>query len=241
MRLPVPVIGLLAIGLSGIFITARAAGGASPSSAATPATTAEQPAAPSKPPSTEPAPANEPIVEPQLDRRKVKVPRIPANDIEIGLFAGTYSTENFGSNIVGGLRLGYHVTEDVFVEAVYGQTKVSDQDFRQILPGGIFVSPSQTLRYYDLSFGVNVLPGEVFLGSRFAKVSALYLIAGLGTTEFADQRHLTFNAGTGFRVFLRDWVALQLDMRDHVYSVDLLGSRKTTQNLEFSGGVTFFF
>jgi hypothetical protein len=43
------------------------------------------------------------------------------------------------------------------------------------------------------------------------------------------------------RVFLADWVALQADMRDHIYSLDLLGTRKTTQNLEFSGGVTFFF
>jgi outer membrane beta-barrel protein len=192
-------------------------------------------------PAPEPAPANAPVIDPELDRRNVKVPHIPSNNIEIGLFAGTYATENFGSNLVGGVRLGYHVTEDVFVEAVYGQTKVSDEDFRQILPGGIFPTPKQTLRYYDMSFGYNVLPGEVFLGRHFAKVSALYLIAGVGTTEFANERHLTFNAGTGARVFLRDWVALQLDLRDHVYSLDLLGTRKTTQNLEFSGGVTFFF
>jgi outer membrane beta-barrel protein len=190
---------------------------------------------------SEPAPANPPVVDPELDRRNVKVPHIPSNDFEAGLFTGTYHSENFGSNIVAGVRLGYHVTEDVFVEAVYGQTRINDDAFRQILPGGIFTTPSQTLRYYDLSAGYNILPGEVFLGRRLAKVTAVYLIAGLGSTEFADQRHLTFNAGLGLRLFLRDWVALQADMRDHVYSMDLLGERKTTQNLEFSGGVTFFF
>jgi outer membrane beta-barrel protein len=202
--------------------------------AAAPAATAD-----AKP--AEPAPANPPVIDPQLDVRKVKVPHIPSNNIEVGLFAGTYETENFGSNVVGGVRLGYHITEDVFVEAVYGQTKVSDEDFRQILPGGIFVTPRQTLRYYDVSAGYNILPGEIFLGHKLAKVTALYLVVGLGSTEFASQRHLTFNAGTGTRLFLRDWVALQIDMRDHIYSVDLLGTRKTTQNLEFSGGVTFFF
>ncbi len=186
-------------------------------------------------------PADEPIIQPQVDRRDVKITHIPSNDFEAGLFTGTYASENFGSSLVGGVRLGYHITEDVFAEAVYAQSHVSDQAFRQILPSGIFTSPKQTLRYYDLSAGYNVLPGEVFIWKNTAKISALYLIAGLGSTEFADQRHLTFNAGLGMRLFLNNWAALQVDMRDHVYSVDLLGTRQTTQNLEFSGGVTFFF
>ena len=35
-----------------------------------------------------------------------------------------------------GLRLGYHITEDFFVQANFAQTKVSDEAFRQLLPGG---------------------------------------------------------------------------------------------------------
>jgi hypothetical protein len=30
-------------------------------------------------------------------------------------------------------------------------------------------------------------------------------------------------------------------MRDHIFSLDVLGQQRATQNLEFSGGVTFFF
>jgi len=189
----------------------------------------------------EPQPADEQVIKPQVDRRDVRITHIPSNDFEFGIFSGTYASENFGSSLVYGARLGYHITEDVFAEAVYGQGKVSDEAFRQILPGGIFVSSKVTLRYYNLSAGYNILPGEVFIWKNTAKVSALYLIAGLGSTEFADQRHLSVNAGFGTRVFLANWVALQADMRDHIYSIDLLGTRKTTQNLEFSGGVTFFF
>jgi len=37
-----------------------------------------------------------------------------------------------------GLRLGYHITEDFFVEGSYASTKVSDAAFRQVLPGGVF-------------------------------------------------------------------------------------------------------
>jgi len=112
-------------------------------------------------------PANEQVIEPQVDRREVKLPKFPSNDFEVGLFVGGYATENFGTSLLYGLRLGYHITEDIFVEGVYGRTRVSDENFRQILPGGIFPQPRETLTYYNLSAGYNVLPGEVFFGKRF--------------------------------------------------------------------------
>jgi outer membrane beta-barrel protein len=192
-------------------------------------------------PAPEPKPANEQVVTPELERRDVRVTHIPSNDFEAGVFTGAYNTENFGASLVGGVRLGYHITEDVFVEAVYGQTKVSDSTFRDILPGGIFPAPKETLRYYDLSAGYNIFPGEIFLGRKHAKVSAFYVIAGLGTTKFNNTSHQTINAGVGMRVFLANWVAVQADVRDHMYSVDLLGTKRDTTNLEASFGATFFF
>jgi outer membrane beta-barrel protein len=186
-------------------------------------------------------PANEQVIEPQVDRRVVKLPKFPSNDFEFGAFGGTYATENFGSSLVYGARLGYHITEDIFVEAAYGRSQISDENFRQILPGGIFEQPKETLTYYNLSAGYNVLPGEVFFGKSYAKPSALYLIGGIGSTRFLEQRRMTVNFGLGLRVFLADWAAIQVDMRDHVFSLDLLGKRQNTQNLELSAGLTFFF
>jgi len=186
-------------------------------------------------------PANEQVVVPQVDRREVKLPRFPSKDFELGVFAGTYSTQNFGASAVGGLRLGYHITEDFFVEGVYAATKVTDESFRQILPGGVFANQKETLSYYNLSAGYNVLPGEVFIGSKRAKATAVYVIAGVGSTNFIQQRRQTFNFGLGMRLLLADRWALQVDMRDHVFSLDLLGRRQTTQNLELTGGLTFFF
>ena len=186
-------------------------------------------------------PANEQVIVPEVDRREVKLPRMPSNDFEMGLYTGTYATQNFGSSWVVGLRLGYHITEDVFVEGVYGQTKVSDESFRQVLPGGVFATPKTTLKYYNLSAGYNVLPGEVFIGSKRAKASALYLIGGIGSTSFNQQHRQTVNVGLGVRLFLNDHAALQVDMRDHIFSLDLLGKRQSTQNVEFTGGLTVYF
>ena len=190
--------------------------------------------------STPPA-NNDQVVVPQVDRRDIEKPKFPSNDFEIGLFTGTYATQNFGSSWVYGARIGYHITEDFFVEGVYGQTKVSDELFRQILPGGIFVADTEKLSYYNLSFGYNLFPGEIFIGGRRARPSQFYIIAGVGSTKFADQRKPTFNAGFGYRVYLADWIALQLDLRDHIFSLDLLGKRETTQNVELTGGLTFYF
>jgi outer membrane beta-barrel protein len=184
---------------------------------------------------------NEQVVIPQVDRRNIEKPKFPSNDFEIGLFTGTYSTQNFGSSWVYGARLGYHITEDFFVEGVYAQTKVSDELFRQILPGGIFLNDSEKLSYYNFSIGYNLLPGEIFVGGSRARPSQFYIVGGVGSTKFDQQRKPTFNFGFGYRLYLADWAALQLDLRDHVFSLDLLGKRQSTQNVEFTGGLTVYF
>ena len=189
----------------------------------------------------QPQPVGEQVIQPQVERRELRLPRFPSKDIEVGLYAGTYSTENFGASAVGGLRLGYHISEDVFMQFTLAQTKVSDENFRQILPGGLFTDPKEKLTYYSFSAGYNVLPGEVFIGSRHAKATAIYLVAGVGSTRFIEQRRHTFNLGLGLRLMLADRWSMQVDMRDHIYSLDLLGRRQTTQNLELTSGLSYYF
>lgn len=186
-------------------------------------------------------PADDQVVVPQVERRELTPPRYPSNDFEVGAFVGTYATQNFGSSLVYGLRLGYAITEDFFVQGVYGSTQVSDDNFRQILPGGVFPTNSEQLSYYNLSVGYNVLPGEVFIGANRALPSAMYLIAGVGSTDFAGQSRQTFNVGLGARVFLKDSLSMQVDVRDHIFSLDVLGQSESTQNLELTFGLSFFF
>jgi len=188
-----------------------------------------------------PRPDGNQVVVPEVERRDVPLPRFPSKDIAIGLFAGTYATQNFGASPVVGARLGYHITEDWFVESTYAQSKVSDEAFRQVLPGGIFTDPKEKLKYYDVSLGYNLLPGEVFPSARRAKATAIYLIGGVGGTKFNLQRSQTVSFGLGGRLLLIDRLAVQFDMRDHVFSLDLLGKRQSTHNLELTGGLTYYF
>lgn len=187
-------------------------------------------------------PAQEQVIQPQLERRDVKVPHINADDIEVGFYKGILSIENFSAQSVTGLRLAYHVTEDFFIEGVKAKSTISDEFFRsRAFPITGFDKQEEDLTYYNVSLGYNVLPGEIFLGRRWAMASAFYIIGGIGTTTFAKESHATFNFGGGYRILLNDWFALHIDMRDHVFDSDLLGQNKRTNNFEATAGLTVFF
>ncbi len=191
-------------------------------------------------------PSNEQVIQPEVERRELRLPKFPSKDFEIGLYGGLYATENFGSSGVGGLRLGYHITEDFFVQGTYGRTKISDEAFRNIFPdSGPLPSRNEPLTYYNLSAGWNVLPGEVFVGRNRAFASQVYLMAGVGSTKFntgrGDLKRQTINVGLGMRVMFHDRFGVQVDLRDHILKLDILGDDARRNHLELTTGVSYFF
>jgi len=181
-------------------------------------------------------------VEPQLERRELTEADIDSENIEAGAFVGVMNVEDFGTNLVYGARAAFHFTEDFFAEGAYGRTDTDQTSFEKLSGGAKLLSDGdRQLEYYNISLGYNILPGEVFIGGDHAFNSALYLIAGVGSTEFAGDSNFTVNVGTGFRLLMNDWIALRLDFRDHIFESDVLGSDKTMHNLEATAGLTFFF
>ena len=63
------------------------------------------------------------IIEPQVNRRVVKTPKIKAKDYELGGYFGALSIQDFGTNPVYGARAAYHVSEDIFVEGYFARSK----------------------------------------------------------------------------------------------------------------------
>lgn len=191
----------------------------------------------------ESAPQQNPsVIEPEVERREIKKPKVDSENFEIGAFAGVLSIEDFGSNPVYGVRAAYHVTEDFFFEATVGQSTAGRTSFETI--GGdieLLTPDERRFTYYNLSLGYNFLPGEVYLGRNTAMNSSLYIIGGIGSTKFAGDQHFTLNFGAGYRVLPTDWLAIHLDVQNLMFQSDLLGEDKLTNNLGAWLGATVFF
>jgi outer membrane beta-barrel protein len=188
------------------------------------------------------APTPEQVIEPEVVRRDVSEPEIDTENFEVGAFAGIMSIEDFGSDLVYGARLAYHITESLFMEGTIGQSEAGLTSFEELSGGAPILSDSdRKFTYYNANLGFNLLPGEVFLGAGRAYNTSLYLIGGLGSTRFAGDDRFTVNVGAGYRFLITDSITLHLDFRDHLFDTDLLGEEKTVHNIEAHLGLTLFF
>jgi outer membrane beta-barrel protein len=181
-----------------------------------------------------------PVIEPEVERRNVKVPKIDHENFEVGVFGGVINVEDFDANPSYGLRLAYHISEDFFTEATVGQTTVS-RNAAEIFFNFDLTRGERQFTYYDVSFGYNFLPGEMFVGRKRAFNTSLYVTAGVGGTRFAGDDEFTIALGVGYRMLVSDWLALHLDVRDHAYRSSLLGLEKVAHNLDANIGFTVFF
>jgi outer membrane beta-barrel protein len=188
-------------------------------------------------------PTGEPsIVEPQVNRRAIKTPKVKAKDVELGAYFGALSIQDFGTNPLYGVRAAYHVSEDIFVEGFLARSKAGTTSLEDVFPNITVLSDAgRRLTYYDLDLGYNVLPGEIFIGRGHAFNSALYVTVGMGDVKFAEKDRFALNFGVGERLLVTDWLALHLDVRDHVFETDLTGRTKNVHNIEATLGLTTFF
>ena len=183
------------------------------------------------------------IIDPQVERRVIKRPKIEAKNVEIGAYYGALGVEDFGTQPVYGVKVAYHVTEDFFFEGNYGKTKLGKTSFELLNPGSdpLNLGTERQLTYYSLSVGYNFLPGEVFIGRKLAMNSALYVMGGIGATKFATEQNFGVNFGAGYRVLPTDWLTLHFDVQDRLYESSIFGTNKLTNNIEARIGVTAFF
>jgi outer membrane beta-barrel protein len=195
----------------------------------------------SAPPADEPVEGPTPaVIDPALERREIVRPAIDTENWEVSLFAGLLSVEEFGAEPVYGLRLAYHATENLFLEGRYAWSSIEDTSFRRI-GAPLFAKEKEDLTAYDMSVGFNLLPGEVFLGTRWARTSAVYLSFGAGRVEFADRDSISYALGFGLKVLPTDSVSLRLEARDLILESDLLGENEWKHNFEITLGFGYFF
>ena len=181
------------------------------------------------------------VIKPDLQRRDINESEIDTEDFEVGLYVGVISIEDFSSDTLIGARLAYHISEDFFVEANYGQATAGQTSFEVLSGGAPFLTEDERdYSYYNLGLGYN-LNGEVFLTRNLVFNSATYFTLGAGSTEFGGDDRFTLTLGAGYRLLLTDYFALHFDVRDHIFNSEIIGEEKSTHNIEYGIGATFFF
>lgn len=180
------------------------------------------------------------VVEPDPELREVYEAQIDSEFFEVGLYTGILSIEDFGTDVVTGVKASFHATEDFFLQANFGQAEAGytsqevNSDFANIIV-------NRDYTYYNFLLGYNLFPGESFITQNLTLNSAFYVVAGAGNTKFNNDDHFTLTLGSGYRIILKDWLTFNLDMRDMSFENEIIGIKKRTHNLEFTAGLTAFF
>jgi len=182
------------------------------------------------------------IITPDIERRHIKEADLDTEDFEVGLYTGMLNVEDFGSNMVAGVSVSYHITEDFFAQVNYGTSKTEKTSY-ELLSGGVelLTKDQRDLSYYNISLGYDFLPGQVYISDRWRFNTSVYVVAGAGNTQFADKDYFTYNVGAGFKFYATDWLMLDLSMRNYAFEHELFGVTKKINNPESRLGISIFF
>jgi outer membrane beta-barrel protein len=182
------------------------------------------------------------LIEPQIERVEFDESQIDSFDFELAVYGGVLAMEHFDTNAVVGLKFGYHVSEDFFVQASYGFSKVGETSFEKISGGAPLLSDDERdVEYYLFSIGFNLLPGEAFLTDSTTLNTVLYISGGVGSTDFAGDDRSTIAFAVGYRTIVLDGFSVDVEMRDLIFDLDTFGEDDTTHNIELTLSLNLFF
>jgi outer membrane beta-barrel protein len=182
------------------------------------------------------------LIEPLIERVEFDESQIDSYDFELAIYGGVLAMEHFDTNAVVGLKIGYHVSEDFFVQGSYGKSDVGETSFERLSGGAPLLSDSERdVEYYIFSIGFNLLPGEAFLTDSTTLNTVLYVSGGMGVTEFAGDDRSTIALAVGYRTILIDGFSVDVEMRDLIFDLDIFGEDETTHNIELTLSLNIFF
>ena len=182
------------------------------------------------------------LIEPQIERIDFDESLIDSDDFEIAVYVGYLAIEDFDTDIVTGIKLGYNVSEDFFVQASYGIGDSGETSFEKLSGGAPLLSDDEReIKYYLVTLGFNLFPGEAFLTDSTTFNTVLYLSAGVGNTEFAGDDRFTVAYAVGHRTVFADGFSLDIEMRDLIFEQDLFGTEEITHNIELTVALNLFF
>ena len=181
-------------------------------------------------------------IEPQIEQSEVIPARLDTENFVVALRGGILSIEDFGSSSLAALQLSYHINEDLYISAEYAMAKAGLTSYERLSGAAPLLTDSEReWLYYGAELGYVLLPGQVYLGRNYAVNTGWSLFAGAGNVDFAGDKVFAFKVGSQFRLYMTDWLALDLVVTDYVFETTILAEQKTTHNLNVALGLAVYF
>lgn len=180
------------------------------------------------------------VIEPDVEGSEARYAAIDNERFELGAYFGMLSVEDFGSEVVSGIELSYHITPAWMLQFNYGEASVDKAAF-EIGDRSFLAENDRDFEYYSLSAAYRLLRGRSFFGSRNKYDSDIYLLAGPERVRFAGDGEWGLGFGVSYRLVLADWVTANVDIREHLVKRTFIGERKQTMNTELRIGFSWLF
>ena len=162
------------------------------------------------------------------------------NRHELTVQGGYYVSDLFDGTYTVGGAYTYHMIEDLGVEASAGYTRLTSSGGPE-LERTFAVLQGKPRR--QLTFDADLVwapaHAKMRLGGGITHFD-LYLAAGAGVVDSVLSQDIAGNAGFGLKFFGRRWIAVRLDIRDHVYRQQLLSQVMWVNDLTATVGLSFF-
>lgn len=168
---------------------------------------------------------------------------VNAELFELGLNTGVISLQDFPSALLAGAQATFRASEDYFLQYNYLQTDIDTSSFENnpSFPEYI-LGEGRVYRHYNLLVGYNIFQGEFFASGGKARLSNLYAVAGIGDTNFGDEKNFTYVLGLGYSVEFARRYALRLDYRSYIYrSAQITQDDSLRKDAQFSVGLGYMF
>lgn len=177
-------------------------------------------------------------IEPDKKVEEAEYAAIDSELFEIGAYVGSLSVEDFGSDVVSGIELNYHLAADWMLQLNYGKASIDRAAFeseqREFL-----ADSDRYFEYVSAAAGFRLLRGRAFLGSRHKYNSDIYFFAGPERVSFAGNKERGLVFALSYRLVLADWLTANIDVHEHVFERTFIGESKHTLNTEFRVGLSW--
>lgn len=160
---------------------------------------------------------------------------------ELGVAVGVINIADFTSEWTTGLSANFKATEDLFLQYNVFQAKASPSAYENN-QGNLFDGSDRTFLHYDLLIGYNLFQGEFSPSDSGANLSSLYLVGGVGDTDFGGENRFTYTVGVGYQVALTRRLIARFDYRGYIYKSNLITDEdQTVTTTQMSSGLSFLF